>query len=389
MQVVLDWILSMMPLLRARSQLLMGFDSIFTTETVNAFGLYQGYEYGCNAAAERPAGYPIWLEGPGDEGGWVRFDFGGNGMGLEGGAMAVDYCQRSLDADACAKYTPIATLALDFYINHYTNTSADGKFLLWPTQVLESYWCEWPGWSNCCENDTPQLSGLWFLTDAVLKLPAQYLTAPQRARYTALRAALPALPVAESGIYAPAQVVSSSVHNAEVPELFASHPFRLNTVGRKTTDPSVNLSIGIATWNALPLAKANTGWYYGIMDAAYLGLADDAFAMVTDRAVQPPPAGYRYPAFAQHYQDYEPSADHYANMVTALQLMLMQSGEDGAAGTIVLLPSWPCEQDVYFKLWGPLATTVEVVYKNSTLVSLDVQPPSRASAVRFANCVAS
>ena len=55
--------------------------------------------------------------------------------------------------------------------------------------------------------------------------------------------------------------------------------------------------------------------------------------------------------------------------------------------TIVLLPAWPCGQDVAFKLWGPLNTTVEVVYAGGKLVSLDVEPPSRAGAVKFASCV--
>ena len=72
--------------------------------------------------------------------------------------------------------------------------------------------------------------------------------------------------------------------------------------------------------------------------------------------------------------------------MTATQLMLMQSGED-QAGTIVLFPAWPCNQDVSFKLWGPAATSVSVVYANGTLVSLVVDPPSRAAAVKFANCV--
>ena len=123
------------------------------------------------------------------------------------------------------------------------------------------------------------------------------------------------------------------------------------------------------------------------MDAAYLGLADEAFSMVNERAIQPPPSGYRYPAFAQHYQDYEPSADHYANLMTATQLMLLQSGEDGTTGTMVLFPAWPCTHDVSFKLWAPLNTTVEVIYQNGALVLLDVQPPSRSSAIRWANCI--
>jgi len=41
MRVLLDWVVGMMPLARARSRLLLGFDSVFWTETVNAFGLYR------------------------------------------------------------------------------------------------------------------------------------------------------------------------------------------------------------------------------------------------------------------------------------------------------------------------------------------------------------
>lgn len=56
------------------------------------------------------------------------------------------------------------------------------------------------------------------------------------------------------------QVVSTGAHNSEVPELYAAHPFRLLSVGRTLVDTSVNLTIGVATWNALPLAKENEGW---------------------------------------------------------------------------------------------------------------------------------
>jgi|LauGreDrversion2_5_1035112.scaffolds.fasta_scaffold425188_1 hypothetical protein len=66
--------------------------------------------------------------------------------------------------------------------------------------------------------------------------------------------------------------------------------------------------------------------------------------------------------------------------------MLLQNGEDGEKGTIVLLPAWPCELDVSFKLWGALNTSVEVVWASGALVSLVVEPPERASAVTFAPC---
>ncbi len=59
-----------------------------------------------------------------------------------------------------------------------------------------------------------------------------------------------------------------------------------------------------------------------------------------------------------------------------LQEMLLQSGDDGFATTqIVLFPAWPCQWDVSFKLWGPLATSVDVVYAGGKLVSMVVDPP--------------
>lgn len=390
--VALDWISSMIPLVSARTAALLPSNQsgIFFTETMDAFGLFQGYEYGC-AASDRPAGYPVWLEAPGDLGGWVRYDYGGNGAGPESGLMGVDYYWRTLNATAAAPYVEIAKQTLAWYMSHYPNRTSDGNLMLWPTQVLETYWCEWPGWVNCCQNDMPQVAAITALTRRLLQLPDEsgLVTPAERASYTDFQSILPPLPTQPDGqTYAPAAVVSSGSHNSEVPELFAAHPFRLLTVGRSVIDPTVNLTVGRATWQALPLAKTNTGWYYGGMDAALLGLANESWAMVQDRASQPPPPGYRFPAFAQHYQDYEPSADHYANMMTALQMMVLQSGEDEPVGTIVLLPAWPCDLPVSFKLWGPLATSVEVEYDgNGTVTMMDVQPPSRAAAVKFAACV--
>ena len=108
--------------------------------------------------------------------------------------------------------------------------------------------------------------------------------------------------------------------------------------------------------------------------------------MLVDRAANSPPEGARYPAFAPHLQDYQPSADHYANLMTAAQAMLVQAGGD-ADDTMLLLPGWPCEVDVAFKLWGARGTSVNVVFANRALVEMDVQPPERAAAVKFAGCL--
>ena len=53
------------------------------------------------------------------------------------------------------------------------------------------------------------------------------------------------------------------------------------------------------------------------MIAALLGLTNDASRMLLERAATQPAPGYRFIGFAPHMQDYEPSADHFANMVSA------------------------------------------------------------------------
>ena len=313
MRVVLDWTSSFIPLAAARTALLLpGQSGIFFTETVNSFGLYQGGEYGCNSASNRPQGYPVWLEGPGSEGGWVRYDYGGNGF-AEAGLMSIDYYWHTLDLESSARYIPFATNYVDFYASHYTNRSEDGKLKIWPSQVLESWWCEWPGTpgvdynpAKCCENDLPNVAALRSLTLRLLQLPEAtgLLTPDQRSRYAALATILPDLPLEADGTYAVAgHVTTDAGHNSEGPWLYATHPFRLNTLGAHLASPAaVNLTASRATWKRQGWFQGNDGWSYGTIDTALLGFSLQAYAMVLDRARQPPPSGYRFPAFAQHYQ---------------------------------------------------------------------------------------
>ena len=73
-------------------------------------------------------------------------------------------------------------------------------------------------------------------------------------------------------------------------------------------------------------------------------------------------------------------ADHYANMNTALQWMILQPADD-ENGKIILFGAWPCAWDVEFKLHGPRNTTVEGVLRSGKVVSLKVSPKERAQDV--------
>jgi len=242
--------------------------------------------------------------------------------------MGIDYYWHTLDLANSARYIPFATGYVDFYASHFPNRTADGRLMIWPAQVLESWWCEWPASpsvnfdpTKCCQNDLPNVAALRSLVLRLLDLPQEsgLLTPAQRDRYSALAAILPELPLdPKDGTYAAAQVLSSDAgHNSEGPWLFGTHPFRLNTVGAATASPgSVNLTASRATWVRQTWNTGNSGWSYGTLNTALLGFSAQAYAMVLDRARAAPAGGYRFPAFAQHYQDYEPSADHFSVMNT-------------------------------------------------------------------------
>ena len=269
-----------------------------------------------------------------------------------------------------------------------------GPVTIWPAQVLETYWCTYnttaQNWTDCCADDAPTISGMLTLFEKLLALPPSLTTAAQRAAWGAFATnRMPSLPLNPDGTIAPARVLSAGgSHNGEGPELFAMHPHRVYTRGREVATGR-SLATATATYNASAWARySNEGWNYAINAAVLAGLTDAAVAQLISRAGTPPAPGYRFPGFSPQFQDYDPSADHYANFARALQEMLLQGGEDGVENaTLVLLPTWPCDWDVSARLWGPGNTTVEFEYASGALMSLVVTPASREGAVKWAACV--
>ena len=122
--------------------------------------------------------------------------------------------------------------------------------------------------------------------------------------------------------------------------------------------------------------RHNRGWCQDSIQAACLGLGDEAGKQVAVRAAQIN-QGCRFPAFWGPNFDWIPDQDHGENILTTLQLMLLQS--DGRK--LYVLPAWPKHWNVSFKLHAPYKTTVEGEFRNGKLVSLKVTPKSRAADV--------
>ena len=158
-----------------------------------------------------------------------------------------------------------------------------------------------------------------------------------------------------------------SKKNVENPELYAVFPFRLVSFEKE------NAGLGVQAlehrWD-----RGNSGWRQDDIFMAYLGLADDARENLVGRA-RNHHKGSRFPAFWGPNYDWIPDQDHGGVLTKALQAMLLQP--DPYSDKIHLLPAWPKDWDVKFKLHAPRQTTIECEFRDGAVQSLVVTPPAR------------
>jgi len=186
--------------------------------------------------------------------------------------------------------------------------------------------------------------------------------------------------------YDPGRVICES------PELYSIYPFRQVGVGQPELLSNARQSFHLRTTSIDGTiddqATETGGWQSAPVQAAYLGLPREAARLASinfndqfiawhdniDPATPwPKRPRARFPAFWECKMDGTPDNDHGANSVNALQSMLLQS--DGKK--IFLLPAWPENWDVSFKLHAANNTTVECEYRDGKVQSLTILPASR------------
>jgi hypothetical protein len=217
----------------------------------------------------------------------------------------------------------------------------------------------------------PEAAGLHYLTRQLKTLPAGLVTAEQARFFDHIAAILPAIPVREidgKKMLAPAEVFDKK-QNVENPELYAVYPFRLFGLGK----PHIDLAV-----NALDARtdRGHFGWRQDDIFMALLGLTDQARQGLAERASQWNEKR-RFPAFWGPNYDWTPDQDHGGVLTKTLQVMLVQC-EDRQ---IHLLPAWPADWDVTFKLQAPYKTTLEGSARRGKLERLDVTPKSRSADI--------
>lgn len=345
----------LLPLGVHRTRRYFGHGGAFYPECIYFWGAVFGESYGWTPFEERADKL--------QESGWHKWEWVG---GLELCRMMLDYFEHTGDAEFLrGTLLPCAREVLTFFDQHYP-TNAQGKLVMHPAQALETWWH--------CTNAMPEVAGCIAVTDRLLALPVERTSQSDRQWWQRFRARLPDLPlrvVDGRKALAPAEFFAQK-NNIENPELYAVFPFRLIAVGRP------NLEWGLTAlehrWD-----RGNSGWRQDDIFMAYLGLTDAARQNVVGRA-RSHDRNERFPAFWGPNYDWTPDQDHGGVLMKAVQAMLLQT--DGRR--IFLLPAWPGDWDVEFKLHAPQRTVIEGVYRGGRVQQLRVTPEARRRDVECA-----
>lgn len=284
---------------------------------------------------------------------------------LELSMMMLDYYAYTGDA-AFARKTllPIATAGLRFFNEHFSR-DAGGKLLLDPDNSIEMFWK--------VHDPAPDIAALHAVLGRMIALPGNLVDNAVRAGWEKMLGALPDLPrdtvdgKAFLLPYTGPQTAKS--HNVENPELYAIYPYRIYGLGKP------DLQLALNTFNARKFREKGC-WNQDPIQAAMLGETEVAREYVRFNLTRKDP-GLKFPAFWFTSHDYKPDEDNGGNGENGLQQMLMQA--DGKK--ILLLPAWPVDWDVDFKLHAPYNTTVEGKVVGGKLMDLMVTPASRKADI--------
>ena len=289
---------------------------------------------------------------------------------------------------------PCADEFIKYYQLHYPQKDAYGNFIMEGVGCAETY----QGVTNPCT----EIGCLKFLLDKLLSFDIED---SYRERWEAFRNILPDVPyrtIRGKKLLAVGDRYDPGRTNCESPELYSVYPFRQVWLGKPE-----RLNIARQSFHVKTVSLDGTddsqgvetgGWQSSPVQAAYLGLSREAARLVSinfnDQFVHwndnipigtpyPNRPRARFPAFWECKMDGTPDNDHGANSVNALQSMLLQSDGD----KIYLLPAWPEDWDVSFKLKAANNTTVSCEYRDGTIKKLQVSPKSREKdIVNMSSC---
>lgn len=249
--------------------------------------------------------------------------------------------------------------------------------VLMPSHALETY---------VGKNAIDLICALKVNLQCLLDLPAKYVSAVEKEKFKDFLTHIPPIEYRfREGHKTLAPLSEDITHtgNFELPQLYPVFPWGLYGVGMP------DLQIAIDTWrygldewhnenwdpqeakdHAFPARDLWYGWTQQAIWLARMGIKEEALGYLIKKLDDArgnndfnSSERMRFPTFWGPGFDWTPDLNHAGSGMIALQEMLLQTpGEK-----IILLPSWPAEWDVEFKLYAPYDTLVEVSLKDKVL----------------------
>ena len=268
-----------------------------------------------------------------------------------------------------------------------------GHLVLDPSHALETYHGR---------NATDIICALRVNLEGLLALPDAWIPPERKTRYREWLTRLPPLNFRERDGHrtlAPVAGEAGPIGNYEIPQLYPIFPYGIYGLGRPgleiardTWRHGVDPCLGPEPWT--PPRPGDKPWYparqywYGWTQLAIwmarLGLAAEAKEYVAKKLDDARPGNEfdvperrRLPTFWGPGFDWTPDHNWGGSGMIALQEMLLQTPGD----RILLLPAWPKDWNVDFKLHAPAQTVVLCHFEDGELRTTSVVPSARAHDV--------
>ncbi|WP_303018728.1 DUF5703 domain-containing protein [Parabacteroides goldsteinii] len=334
MKVLFRHYFSNLAMFKRNAEVLWNTKGAVTPETSTIFGTFVNHDFGWDPNKKEVIDNP-----------YVRYYWSSS---LEIASLMADYYQYTLDQSfARDTLVPMANEVLTFYYSFFPRDK-QGKLLITPTHSLETYW-------NDVRNDMPNVAGLYYLTEKLLQLPVTCATNENVSFWKEIKALLPELPTRQQEnktLFAPAETYEAGAKtNMENPELYVVFPFPLCHIGLK------NCQQGIDSYNSRVIHYVHC-WTQDGQQAARLGLTEEAKNNLLGK-LQYANSNHRFPVIWGPNFDWSPDQDHGGNLLLTLQEMVMQAYGD----KVYVLPAFPKEWDVSFKLYIPGENGISGKYK--------------------------
>ncbi|KAA6330292.1 hypothetical protein EZS27_020986 [termite gut metagenome] len=345
-----------LPTAEARTKVYWGHGGACFTEQIDNFGL-SSFAFYTNGG-KRPAQHDMGLE----YNQYLEYLWD----------TALEFCLMILEKERytgadISPYIPLIGSSLRFFDEHYQYLAKqrgfytldnNNKLILYPGSGCETF--------KMAYNSSSTIAALKTVASRLLELPEQYLDTTQRTYFEQFLSRLPEIPTREIDghtVIAPA-IHWEHVDNMEAPQLYPVFPWGVYGLGKPNLETAIN-TFRYDPYVVKYYGNSFIGWNQYAIWAARLGLTDDAKKLVMLKLKD---SGKKFPAYWGSHFNWIPDNDWCGTGMIALQEMLLQAkGEEP-----LVLPAWPQDWDVHFKLYAPYNKVVECTYADGEIKELKI-----------------